>query len=56
MTRAAFAAYWQANGGLAQFGYPLTEELTERLEDGALYRAAFRARSPRISSREPRPV
>ncbi len=24
-----FLAYWQANGGLAQFGYPLTEELLE---------------------------
>jgi hypothetical protein len=25
----AFAAYWNANGGLARFGYPLTEELIE---------------------------
>jgi len=24
-----FLAYWQANGGLAQFGYPLTEEILE---------------------------
>jgi hypothetical protein len=32
-----FAAYWQANGGLAQFGYPLTEEFTEVLEDGKPY-------------------
>ena len=41
VTRSAFAAYWEANGGLAQFGYPLTEELTERLEDGALYRVQY---------------
>lgn len=26
-----FLDYWQANGGLAQFGYPLTEEGQERL-------------------------
>lgn len=25
-----FKQYWDANGGLAQFGYPLTEEFTER--------------------------
>lgn len=25
------AVYWDTNGGLAQFGYPLTEELTETL-------------------------
>ncbi len=27
--RGAFQAYWYANGGLARFGYPLTEELIE---------------------------
>lgn len=27
--RGAFRAYWEANGGLARFGYPLTEELIE---------------------------
>jgi hypothetical protein len=32
-----FLAYWEANGGLAQFGYPLTEEFEERLEDGSVY-------------------
>ena len=26
-----FLAYWQANGGLPQFGYPLTEEFEEQL-------------------------
>ena len=32
-----FSAYWEANGGLAQFGYPLSEEFEERLEDGKVY-------------------
>jgi hypothetical protein len=27
--RGTFRAYWEANGGLARFGYPLTEELIE---------------------------
>src|SRR4051794_1199712 len=30
----AFLAYWKGHGGLAQFGYPLTEAFSERLEDG----------------------
>ncbi len=29
-----FLAYWQQHGGLAQFGYPLSELRIERLEDG----------------------
>jgi agarase len=41
VTRPEFVAYWQANGGLAQFGFPLTEELTERLEDGKEYRVQY---------------
>lgn len=28
-----FLAYWQANGGLAQFGYPVTEEFAEDLRE-----------------------
>ena len=32
-----FLAYWQANGGLAQFGYPISEEFAETLEDGQPY-------------------
>jgi hypothetical protein len=28
-----FLAYWEAHGGLAQFGYPLTEVITETLDD-----------------------
>jgi hypothetical protein len=33
----AFLAYWQAHGGLAQFGFPLTDERWEMLEDGKPY-------------------
>lgn len=34
--RGSFLDYWQHNGGLAQFGYPLTEEFTEPIgKDGA---------------------
>ncbi|HET6313443.1 MAG TPA: hypothetical protein VFH60_06380 [Chloroflexia bacterium] len=29
--RGAFARYWAANGGLRQFGFPITPEVTERL-------------------------
>ncbi len=32
-----FLAYWQAQGGLAQFGYPLSEVFSERLGDGQSY-------------------
>lgn len=31
--RGAFAAYWQASGGLKQFGFPITPEVTERFGD-----------------------
>lgn len=34
-------AYWQANGGLSQFGYPLSEEITETLEDGNIYTVQY---------------
>jgi hypothetical protein len=34
-------AYWEANGGLAQFGYPISEELEERLEDGRDYTVQY---------------
>jgi hypothetical protein len=36
-----FRAYWTANGGLAQFGFPLTEERRERLEDGNQYTVQY---------------
>jgi len=32
-----FAAYWERNGGLAQFGLPLSEMIRERLDDGQEY-------------------
>jgi spore germination protein YaaH len=40
--RAGFLAYWEANGGLAQFGYPLTGEFAERNpEDGQVYTVQY---------------
>ena len=36
-----FLAYWQANGGLAQFGYPLTEEFTQQLANGQTYTVQY---------------
>jgi hypothetical protein len=36
-----FLAYWQANGSLAQFGFPLSEEFTETLEDGQPYMVQY---------------
>ncbi|HEX5504056.1 MAG TPA: kelch repeat-containing protein [Thermomicrobiales bacterium] len=50
-----FYAYWQANGGLAQFGYPVTEEYQERLEDGKTYTVQYfeRARFERHPENQP---
>ena len=43
VTRPEFAAYWSANGGLAQFGYPIGEEFEELLPiDDKGTRAPFR--------------
>ena len=39
--RGGFLAYWEANGGLAQFGYPISEELRERLENGQEYTVQY---------------
>jgi hypothetical protein len=36
-----FLAHWEAHGGLAQFGYPLTELFAERLEDGNTYQVQY---------------
>ncbi len=36
-----FRDYWTANGGLAQFGFPLTEERREQLEDGNQYTVQY---------------
>ncbi len=35
-----FLAYWEANGGLAQFGYPLSEEISEPI-DGKPYTVQY---------------
>jgi hypothetical protein len=36
-----FLAYWQGQGGLTQFGYPLSEVLTQQLEDGKTYQVQY---------------
>jgi hypothetical protein len=36
-----FFTYWYANGGLAQFGYPITEQFDAVLEDGKTYRVQY---------------
>ena len=36
-----FRAYWEANGGLAQFGFPISEVITEQLEDGKTYQVQY---------------
>ena len=36
-----FLAYWQANGGLLQFGYPISEVFEQQLEDGRVYRVQY---------------
>ncbi len=36
-----FFNFWYTQGGLAQFGYPLSEAFTERLEDGKTYTVQY---------------
>ncbi len=36
-----FLAYWQRNGDLAQFGFPLTDEIPQMLEGGATYQVQY---------------
>ena len=36
-----FADFWEANGGLAVFGYPLSEVFEERLEDGQVHAVQY---------------
>jgi hypothetical protein len=45
-----FLAYWEANGGLDRFGYPISELRREQLEDGRVYGVQYfeRARFERI--------
>ncbi|MGN6700112.1 MAG: hypothetical protein ACTHMR_18300, partial [Thermomicrobiales bacterium] len=38
---ASFTAYWNAHGGLAQFGYPISELITETLENGQPYQVQY---------------
>ena len=48
-------AYWQAHGGLAQFGFPLSEVFRETLEDGKQYEVQYfeRARFERHPENAP---
>lgn len=39
--RGRFLRYWLRNGGLPQFGYPLSEEFAETLEDGNSYTVQY---------------
>ena len=40
--RGAFLAYWESHGGLAQQGYPLTEEIQEfSASDGKTYTVQY---------------
>ncbi|NTV63191.1 MAG: hypothetical protein HGA65_06605 [Oscillochloris sp.] len=36
-----FKSYWEAKGGLAIFGYPLSEEIAEQLDDGRNYTVQY---------------
>lgn len=50
-----FMAFWTANGGLPQFGFPLSEVFTETLEDGKRYQVQYfeRARFERHPENNP---
>jgi hypothetical protein len=50
-----FLSYWEQNGGLTQFGFPLTEEFAQRLEDGREYTVQYfeRARFERHQENAP---
>ncbi|MFN8514145.1 MAG: YncE family protein [Thermomicrobiales bacterium] len=37
----AFLDYWQRTGGLAQHGYPISDEFAEKLEDGNTYQVQY---------------
>src|SRR5207253_687993 len=40
--RGRFLSYWQSHGGLAQQGFPISEELTEKSDlDGKTYRVQY---------------
>ena len=43
--RGAFLTYWFTHGGVAQFGLPVTNELTEKLSDGKTYTVQYTERA-----------
>ena len=50
--RGAFKSFWDAKGGLSIFGFPLSEEITEQLDDGRNYTVQYfeRARFELVGS------
>ena len=36
-----FVGFWETYGGLAQFGYPISEEFERRLQNGQVYRVQY---------------
>lgn len=50
-----FLTFWTMHGGLTQFGYPISEVITETLEDGKQYEVQYfeRARLERHPENEP---
>ncbi len=48
----AFKRYWEGKGGLAIYGFPLSEEITEQLDDGRNYTVQYfeRARFELVGS------
>lgn len=52
-----FSTFWQRNGGLAVFGYPLSEPFTQVLEDGKAYTVQYfeRARMEQHPAQEGTP-
>jgi hypothetical protein len=43
--RGPFLSYWRANGGVTQFGLPVTDEVVERLSDGKIYVVQYTERA-----------
>ncbi|MDQ3928495.1 MAG: hypothetical protein M3328_05025, partial [Chloroflexota bacterium] len=43
--RGPFLSYWRANGGVTQFGLPVTNEVVERLGDGKIYVVQYTERA-----------
>ncbi|MFN8511453.1 MAG: hypothetical protein U0841_02420 [Chloroflexia bacterium] len=51
-----FYGFWSANGGLAQFGYPISEVITEKLGDGNTWSSTSSAPAWSATRRMSRPT